>query len=84
MSFPNKETQFKKGKSGNPAGQPKGFISLDTMVRRILEGDEMQPAIDHQGSYGFGPLERDGGENDVEIGVESERRVHSGLPPLPE
>jgi hypothetical protein len=45
VTFPNKETQSKKGKSGNPAGQPKGFISLDTMERRILEGDEMQPAI---------------------------------------
>jgi hypothetical protein len=46
VSFPNKETQFKKGKSGNAAGRPKGSHSLDTMVRRILEGEvELPEAI---------------------------------------
>jgi hypothetical protein len=46
VSFPNKEIQFQKGKSGNPAGRPKGVHSLDTMVRRILEGDvELPEAI---------------------------------------
>lgn len=37
---------FPKGVSGNPAGRPPGSHALDTMVRRILEGDEkLPPAI---------------------------------------
>jgi hypothetical protein len=39
-SLPNKDTQFQKGKSGNPNGRPKGVHSLDTMMRRMLEADE--------------------------------------------
>ncbi|MGY4295132.1 hypothetical protein ACVWXN_003227 [Bradyrhizobium sp. i1.4.4] len=46
VALSNKETQFKKGKSGNPEGRPKGSHSLDTRVRRIFEGDEeLPPAI---------------------------------------
>ena len=43
VSFPNKETQFKKGKSGNFAGRPKSAYSLDSMVHRILEGEVELP-----------------------------------------
>lgn len=43
VSFPNKDTQFKKGKSGNPNGRPKGSLSLDSRVRRLLEGEEKLP-----------------------------------------
>jgi hypothetical protein len=43
VSFPNKDTQFQKDKSGNPGGRPKGSLSLDMMVRCILEGEEELP-----------------------------------------
>lgn len=43
VAFPNKDTQFKKGQSGNKAGRPKGAVNLSVMVRRILEGDEELP-----------------------------------------
>lgn len=37
---------FEPGQSGNPAGRPKGSLSLDTIVRQILEGEiELPPAI---------------------------------------
>ena len=36
-------TQFKPGQSGNPRGRPEGTISLETRVRRLLEGDEELP-----------------------------------------
>lgn len=39
MPFPNKDTQFKPGQSGNPAGKPKGRKSLSTMVRDLLENE---------------------------------------------
>lgn len=39
MPFPNPDTQFKPGQSGNPAGKPKGRKSLSTMVRDYLEQD---------------------------------------------
>jgi hypothetical protein len=34
---------FEPGQSGNPNGCPKGSLSLDTMVRRILEEEEELP-----------------------------------------
>ena len=37
MPFPNEETQFKPGQSGNPAGLPKGTKWLKTRLREALE-----------------------------------------------
>ena len=37
-------TPFKPGQSGNLKGRPKGSHTLETMVRRILEGEEELPA----------------------------------------
>jgi hypothetical protein len=34
-SFPNKDTQFQKGKSGNPNGQPKGE-TIKSILKRLL------------------------------------------------
>lgn len=33
------DTKFKKGVSGNPAGRPKGSISIKDKVRQYLEGN---------------------------------------------
>lgn len=34
---PPKHTQFRKGRSGNPKGRPKGSKNIFALVRRILE-----------------------------------------------
>jgi hypothetical protein len=34
---PPKQTRFKKGQSGNPAGRPKGALNLATILARILQ-----------------------------------------------
>ncbi len=34
---PPKESQFKKGQSGNPRGRPKGSKNLNTLIKRELE-----------------------------------------------
>lgn len=34
---------FKKGESGNPNGRPKGSISLETRVKRLLEEPDKLP-----------------------------------------
>lgn len=35
MPFPNKDTQFKPGESGNPDGKPKGAKHLKTLIQEI-------------------------------------------------
>ena len=37
MAFPNTDTQFEKGISGNPNGRPKGVRNRSTLVREWLE-----------------------------------------------
>lgn len=40
MPFPNKDTQFKPGQSGNPAGMPKGIKHISTWIQELLNDDE--------------------------------------------
>ena len=35
--FPNKDTQFEQGQSGNPDGRPKGSVSITTRIKKLLE-----------------------------------------------
>lgn len=39
--FPNKETQFKAGESGNPKGKPKGIKNRSTVARTWLEAKKV-------------------------------------------
>jgi len=39
MPFPNKDTQFKPGESGNPKGKPKGTKNLSTIIRELENED---------------------------------------------
>ena len=39
MPFPNDDTQFKEGESGNPNGRPKGTKNLSTILKAMLEED---------------------------------------------
>jgi hypothetical protein len=41
MPFPNRETQFKPGQSGNPGGRPRG-ASLTKLISGLLEKEEFQ------------------------------------------
>lgn len=40
MPFPNDDTKFKEGESGNPNGRPKGSRNRSTIVREWLECSE--------------------------------------------
>lgn len=42
MPFPNKDTQFKPGESGNPAGKPKGAKHLSTWIQDMMNDDEFE------------------------------------------
>lgn len=39
MPFPNEETQFKPGQTGNPSGRPKKLPQIDLLLADVL-GDE--------------------------------------------
>lgn len=40
MPFPNPDTQFKPGQSGNPKGLPKGTLHISTHIQNMLNDDE--------------------------------------------
>lgn len=39
MPFPNDDTKFKEGESGNPSGRPKGSRNLSTILKEMLDED---------------------------------------------
>src|SRR6478736_5360288 len=40
MPFPNDETKFKKGQSGNPGGRPKKLPDLDELLGEVLDEEK--------------------------------------------
>lgn len=42
MPFPNPETQFQPGESGNPAGKPKGTKHLSTHIQEMLNDEKFE------------------------------------------
>lgn len=40
MPFPNEDTQFKPGQSGNPLGKPKGIKHISTHIQELLNDPE--------------------------------------------
>ena len=46
MPFPNEETQWKKGQSGNPNGVPKGTIHLSTHIQNALNDPDFQVKLE--------------------------------------
>lgn len=45
MPFPNKDTQFKPGQSGNPNGLPKGFKRLSTWINELANDEEFEANV---------------------------------------
>lgn len=45
MPFPNPDTQFKKGQSGNPNGVPKGTKHLSTWIQELLNDDKFETVV---------------------------------------
>jgi hypothetical protein len=56
MSFPNRETQFKPGQSGNPSGKPKGTVHLSTMIQDMLNDEDLTPAAVNMKQSGKTPM----------------------------
>lgn len=46
MPFPNKDTQFKPGQSGNPDGKPKGTKHISTWIQDMLNDEEFEVLLD--------------------------------------
>lgn len=42
MPFPNPDTQFKPGQSGNPAGKPKGARHLSSVIQELMDDDDFE------------------------------------------
>lgn len=53
--FPNRDTQFQPGESGNPAGKPKGAVHLSTRIQNMMDDPEFQVYLQHP-TEGFVPF----------------------------
>lgn len=45
MPFPNPDTQWKPGESGNPAGKPKGALHLSTHIQNLLNDPDFTTLV---------------------------------------
>lgn len=45
MPFPNKDTQFQPGQSGNPKGKLKGTKHISTWIQDLLNDEEFQTYV---------------------------------------
>lgn len=45
MPFPNKDTQWKPGESGNPDGKPKGALHLSTHIQNLLNDEKFEAML---------------------------------------
>lgn len=56
MPFPNKDTQFKPGESGNPSGAAKGSKHLSTWIKELLDDEEFTLADFRGSEYKGAPI----------------------------
>lgn len=54
-SFPNKDTQFKKGDPGGP-GLPKGYKHLSTHIKELMEDPNFEVPTSSGGTYKGRPV----------------------------
>jgi hypothetical protein len=47
VPFPNPDTQFQPGQSGNPAGLPKGYKKLSTWINELLNDEQFEVWMQH-------------------------------------
>lgn len=47
MPFPNQDTQFQPGVSGNPNGLPKGYKKLSTWIKELLNDEDFEVWLEH-------------------------------------
>lgn len=71
--FPNKDTQFQPGQSGNPAGAKKGTKHLSTWIQEILNDENFETILIDSKK---GAVEYKGAPIKAIVGVAVHRAIH--------